>query len=234
MLVAVCDDEKKIGKLIKGKIQRYCFNRNMEWKLMLFESGEEVLAYDFDQINVLFLDVDMPGCSGMEVAKRIRERNKTMLIIFLTAYSEFVFESFKVEAFRYLIKPLKDREMTETLDAVAEKLIDSDDYFRFRFQNELFSVRYRDIIYIEGIQDKLWIYCQNQTYRWRGRMKNLDMLLNRKGFFLVHRSYIINMSKIERYNSKAVFLEGDHKVPISRYRWEAFKEEYIRFWSKVL
>lgn len=108
MLVAVCDDEKKIGKLIKRKIQRYCFEQNIEWKIMLFESGDEVLEYDFDQINVLFLDVDMPGRSGMEVAKKIREKNKTMLIIFLTAYSEFVFESFKVETFRYLIKPLND------------------------------------------------------------------------------------------------------------------------------
>lgn len=234
MLIAICDDEKKIVELLQEKIQSYCFERNLDWKIKTFETGDEVLKYDLDQINVLFLDMDMPGRSGMETAREIRSQNKTMLIIFLTAYSEFVFESFKVDAFRYLVKPLANQELKETLDAVVEKLFDSEDYLNFRFQNEIFSVKFSDIIYVEGMQDKIWIYCCDQNYRWRGRMKNLDIVLNGRGFLQIHRSYIINMNKIVKYNSRAVFLEGGYKVPISRYRLELFKEEYIKFWSKVL
>ena len=234
MRIAICDDEAQIRKLLEDKINRYCFVNDIELELQTFENGEEFLKINFNDMDVLFLDVDMPGMDGLETAKAIREKNQDMLIVFLTAYSEFVFESFKVDAFRYLVKPVPDKEMTETLDAIRDKLCAPDDNLSFQFQNEMYNIRYSDIIYIEGMRDKIWIYCKDGTYRWRGTLKNLNELLKGKGFFQVHRSYIINMDKIQKYNSQTVALEADYKVPISKYRLDDFKEEYIKYWSKVL
>lgn len=234
MRIAICDDETQIRELLKDKISRYCFTNNIELNLETFENGEELLQGNFQTFDVLFLDVDMPGMDGLETAKEIRKENRDMLIIFLTAYSEFVFESFKVDAFRYLVKPVPDQELTETLDAVREKLCAPEENLSFQFQNEMYSIRYSDIIYIEGMRDKLWIYCKDATYRWRGTLKNLNEMLQEKGFFQVHRSYIINMNKIQKYNSQTVVMESDYKVPISKYRLDAFKEEYIKYWSKIL
>lgn len=234
MRIAICDDESQICELIQDKIQKYCFEKEQRHSIQVFDSGEKVLESDLSHIDVLFLDVDMPGMNGLETAKAIRERNKDMIIVFLTAYSEFVFESFKVDAFRYLIKPLKDKELSETLDAIQEKMNESEECFNFQFQNETYSIKYSDIIYIEGMRDKIWFHCKDQTYRWRGTLKNLNRMLEDRGFFQVHRSYIINMNKIRRYSSASVFLEGDHEVPISKYRLDGFKEEYIKFWSKIL
>lgn len=236
MKIAVCDDEAPIRELLKEKIQKYYFSQNIEFSITTFESGENLLnqreGYECD---VLFLDVDMPGKNGMETAKEIRKTNKDMLIVFLTAYSEFVFESFKVDAFRYLVKPLKDQELEEVLSAVQHKLyVDDEEYLSFQFQNETYNVRYSDIIYIEGMRDKIWLYCKDDTYRWHGTLKALQELLAGRGFFQVHRSYIINMEKIQKYNSQEVILEGDCQVPISRYKLDAFKEAYIKFWSKIL
>ena len=176
----------------------------------------------------------MPGKNGMETAKEIRKQNKDMLIIFMTAYSEFVFESFKVDAFRYLVKPVREQELNETFEAVLQKFNKEEDKLNFQFQNEIYSIRYSDIIYIEGMRDKLWIYCKDETYRWRGTLRKLEDMLSDKGFFQVHRSYIINMDKIQKYNSQYVLLEGDREVPVSKYRLNEFKEEYIRYWSKIL
>lgn len=161
-----------------------------------FENGEKLLESDLNLIDVLFLDVEMPGRNGMKVAKAIREKNKEMIIVFLTAYSEFVFESFKVDAFRYLVKPVNNQELNETLDAIQQKFTETEDYLSFQFQNEMYSVKYSDIVYIEGMRDKIWIYCKGHTYRWRGTLKNMCDQLSDKGFFQVHRSYIINMNKI--------------------------------------
>lgn len=234
MKIAICDDEMEIRELLEEKIEKYCFVNNIELNLKTFESGEDFLKQDVTDFDVLFLDVDMPGIDGLETAKAVRETNRDMLIIFLTAYSEFVFESFKVDAFRYLVKPVPDNEMTETLDAIRNKLCAPEDNLSFQFQNEMYSIRYSDIIYIEGMRDKLWIYCKDNTYRWRGALKTLNVMLKDKGFFQVHRSYIINMNKIQKYNSQAVVMEGDYKVPISKYRLDDFKEEYIKYWSKIL
>ena len=65
-------------------------------------------------------------------------------------------------------------------------------------------------------------------------MKSLGERLNGKSFFQVHRSYIINMNKIKKYNSQTIMLEGGYEVPVSKYRLNEFKEEYIKFWSKIL
>ncbi len=234
MKIAICDDEDQICDLLSQKIQKYYFSTSIEFSISTFRSGDDLLKYDISRIDVLFLDVDMPGRNGMETAKEIRKQNKEMLIIFMTAYSEFVFESFKVDAFRYLVKPVKDSELMETFDAVNRKMSEEEDKLNFQFQNEMYSIRYSDIIYIEGMRDKIWIYCKDQTYRSRGTLKNLCDMLADKGFFQVHRSYIINLSKIQKYNSQYVSLEGDHEVPVSKYRLNEFKEEYIKFWSKIL
>ena len=232
--IAVCDDESQICELLQDKIQKYSFEKKRRISIQTFDSGRKVLESDLRHIDVLFLDVDMPGMNGLETAKAIREQNKDMIIVFITAYSEFVFESFKVDAFRYLIKPLKDKELSETLDAIQEKMTESEDCFNFQFQNETYSIKYSDIIYIEGMRDKIWFHCKDRTYRWRGTLKHLNRMLEDRGFFQVHRSYIINMNKIRRYSSGAVYLEEDFEVPISKYRLDAFKEEYIKFWSKIL
>ena len=92
MRIAICDDEKQICELLKERIHKYYFAKDIEFHILTFESGDQVLEHDLDQIDVLFLDVDMPGRNGMDTARAIREQNKDMLIIFLTAYSEFVFE----------------------------------------------------------------------------------------------------------------------------------------------
>ncbi len=232
--IAICDDESQICEVMRDKIQKYYFTEKVNLSIQTFSSGEKVLESNLDHIDVLFLDVDMPGIDGLKTAKTIRKKNKDMIIIFLTAYSEFVFESFKVDAFRYLIKPVKDSELAETLDAVQKKLCEPAEYLSFQFQNEMYSIKYSDIIYLEGMRDKIWIHCKDKTYRWRGAIKNLNEMLKDKGFFQVHRSYIINMNKIRRYNSGKVFLEDNREVPISKYRQNAFKEEYIKLWSRVL
>lgn len=234
MNIAICDDEKQICELLKDKIQKFYFEKSIEFKIQTYASGNDFVNGDFNKTDVVFLDMDMPGKNGMETAKEIRKNNKEMLIIFLTAYSEFVFESFKVDALRYLVKPVKKHELEETLVAIEQKLCEPEECFSFKFQNEIYSIKYTDIIYIEGMKNKIWIHCKGESYRWRGKMKEISELLKEKGFFYIHQSYIINMNKIIKYNWQMVYLEGGYEIPISRYRLDDFKKEYVKLWSKIL
>ncbi len=234
MRVAICDDEKTIADILEDKLEDYFFSKKEECEIRKFNSGNDLLQTDLSWIELLFLDVDMPGLSGLETATEIRKINKSMKIVFLTAYSEFVFESFKVDAFRYLLKPLKEKELEETLDTLTQESNDSQNYLCFQFNSENFNINIKDIIYIEGIRDKIWIFCEGGNYRWKGTLKDMMGMLEGKGIFQVHRSYLVNMDKIKSYSSKSVLLENDYEVPISKYRLDAFKEEYIRHWSKIL
>ena len=90
--IAICDDESQICEVMRDKLQKYYSGEHINLSIQTFRSGKKVLESDLDQIDVLFLDVDMPEINGLKTAGEIRKRNKDMIIIFLTACSEFVFE----------------------------------------------------------------------------------------------------------------------------------------------
>lgn len=234
MRIAICDDEKKICLFMKEIINRFYFDRDEETYISCFEGGEQLLQANLSDIDLLFLDIEMPGYNGLDVAKIIRKENQSVIIVFVTAYDEFVFESFKVKAYRYLLKPLKEEELIETLQSVQQELYSSENELSISFQNNNYRIRIPDITYVEGMKGKIWIYCKSDTYRYRGALKDIDEMLKGKGFFQIHQSYIINMNKIVRYDKTEIVLEGGYKVPVSRYKWKGFQEEYARYWSKVL
>lgn len=234
MRIAICDDEKKICLFMKETINRFYFDRDEEIHISCFEGGEQLLQAKLSDIDILFLDIEMPGYNGLDIAKMIRKENQSMFIVFVTAYDEFVFESFKVKAYRYLLKPLKEKALIETLQSIQQELYNSENELSISFQNKKYQIRIPDIIYVEGMKGKIWIYCKSNTYRYRGALKDIDEMLKSKGFFQTHQSYIINMSKVVRYDKTEIVLEGDYKVPVSRYKWKGFQEEYARYWSKIL
>ncbi len=234
MRIALCDDDNRIMDILEEKLTKYYQEKNIDFEINRFLGGKELLAYNLNEIDLLFLDMEMPGMNGVEVATEIRKENRNLTIIFVTAFEKFVFESFKVNAFRYLLKPLDDEKLREALDSLNTKSNKKDDCLCFQFQNENFCVNYDDIIFIEIMRDKIWIHCHGKTYRWRGTLKQITEKLIKKGFFQVHRSYLVNMSKIKSYTSNTVVLEDNCNVPISKYRLDAFKEEYIKHWSMVL
>ena len=148
MKIALCDDDNRIMDILEDKLKKYSEEHNIEFNIKRFLGGEELLKYDLNEIDLLFLDMEMPGLNGVEVATEIRKTNRSMAIIFVTAFEKFVFESFKVNAFRYLLKPLDDNKFTEALDALISQSNNDDNYLCFSFQNENYRIAYNNIIYI--------------------------------------------------------------------------------------
>ena len=110
MQIAVCDDEKEIRDMFAEKITRL----HPAAGLSLYQSGEELLLSD-KAPDILLLDIHMPGKNGMETAKALRRKNKKVIIIFVTALDDFVFQAFDVGAFHYLVKPFDDKKFAEVL-----------------------------------------------------------------------------------------------------------------------
>lgn len=230
--IAICDDEQQIRKLLEKKILDYAMQNDMDYRIQVYENGKELIDRFDEQTDILFLDIEMPQMNGMEAAAQLRKQYKQVKIIFLSAFREYVFESFKVQAFRYLLKPLRDEEFKEVMDELVGKAGDRE-RLEYTFGNENISISYQDIIYIEGMRGKIFIHTTRGTFRWRGALSVLyeEQALQEHQLFLIHRSYVINMNKILRYSSQEVILEGDHKVPISKYRINDFKAEYIRLFG---
>lgn len=232
--IAICDDNEKICDYLEHKLLGYSIRNNLECSIDKFHNGQDLLDGLSRQTDLLFLDIEMEGINGMDTAKQLRRTNKNVLIVFLTAYDQFVFESFKVSAFQYLLKPLKDEDFTETMDAVCSQLFQPEDVFTFHFQNQIYSVRYHDILYIEVMRGKLFLYCDDQTYRYSGTLDEIESILADHDFYRIHRSYLINIGRIQSYDNNKIIMANGDEIPISKYRRNAFKESYISYWSKII
>lgn len=115
--IAICDDEKTLCEILRQKIESYCKNLGIICQITDFESGERLLALPTEELpDILFLDIQMPGKNGMQTARELRCKNSDMILIFVTALSEYVYEAFDVNAFHYLVKPFDNEKLHEVLD----------------------------------------------------------------------------------------------------------------------
>ena len=110
MRIAICDDEKNIRELIGNKVAK----QYPEADIVFFQSGEELLLSD-KHIDILFLDIQMSGRNGMETARELRKKDKSVILIFVTAVEEYVFQAFDVGAFNYIVKPIDDTKFVDVL-----------------------------------------------------------------------------------------------------------------------
>ena len=110
MRIAICDDEKSVGQILEEKVKKLLPDAVVETYL----SGDALISSGCKP-DILFLDIQMPGKDGMEIARIVRRNNKDMILIFVTAVEEYVFQAFDVGAFHYLVKPFLDDKFEEVV-----------------------------------------------------------------------------------------------------------------------
>ena len=114
--IMVCDDDRALQEILRRKIEKMCREAEVSCRIVGCDSGEEILDLRGEQApDILFLDIQMPGKSGMEIAEELRKRHRDTILIFVTALSEYVYEAFDVGAFHYLVKPFSDDKLKEVL-----------------------------------------------------------------------------------------------------------------------
>ena len=110
MRIAICDDEKSVGQILEEKVKKLLPDAVVETYL----SGDALISSGCKP-DILFLDIQMPGKDGMEIARIVRRNNKDMILIFVTAVEEYVFQAFDVGVFHYLVKPFLDDKFEEVV-----------------------------------------------------------------------------------------------------------------------
>ena len=120
MRIAVCDDEKESRELLGSKAGKMY----PDAEILLYGSGDELLAANAPDVDILFLDIQMTGQDGMETARELRRSDRDVILIFVTALEEYVFQAFDVGAFHYLVKPIGDEKFEEVLRKAVMQLAD--------------------------------------------------------------------------------------------------------------
>ena len=232
MRIAICDDEKNIRELVGDKVVK----QYPEAEIVFFSSGEELLLSDL-HIDILFLDIQMSGRNGMETARELRKKDKEVILIFVTAVEEYVFQAFDVGAFHYIVKPIDDTKFTDVLyRAVNEWKIKSNNgrgnepeerYLMINSGGVHTKVVFDDIVYAEVFNRKIVIHKLNDTIEYYGKMSDLEALAG-DSFFRPHRAYLINFKYVEKYDASTVHLEKG-SVLMAKQNYPEFVKRYMKY-----
>lgn len=232
MKIAICDDEIQFKKDICFLLEKWARERNRELHIYQFDNGDDLLsAQQKECMDLIILDVVMPLVNGIDVARELRSLNQMVPIIFLTSSKEFAVESYEVKAFYYLMKPVMEKKFFSVLDDFVKKMEKPKDFFMARTICGFCKIYVSEVEYLEAQNKQVLIYLID------GKVLEVKELFSKceevfsidKGFFKCHRSYIVNMNRVEQFTKVQVFISNGAVVPISRNRYAAFKEVYFDY-----
>lgn len=231
--IAICDDESRIADQIQKLASDFFREKHMEISLARFSKAEELLAYD-GEIDILFLDIQMEGMDGMEAAGKLRGQNFKGVIIFITVLRELVFQSFEVQAYDYLVKPIEREQFVKTMERLLVYLKnDNEGKLLVQKGYERRIISFDEIVYAEIIDKKVYLHlASSDVVDFYDRIENLEERLDSR-FFRCHRSYLINLKYLKSYKNNTAYLEDGHEIPVSRLRGKAFSEvvlQYMKEW----
>lgn len=225
MRIAVCDDEK----IFRDQTISCIKSHDNDYRIYEYKSGQELLCTKED-FDIIFLDIEMPGMDGMSVAKELRSNGVESIIIFLTSHTELVYDSFKVEAFRFLNKPVNQLALKEAIDDAAVKIL-STEKLVINQKGKLHNVNLKDIVYLEAFGDGTYIYDKSgNVYEALVQLKEWEQRLKEKNFFKIHKSYIVSLMYVKNLEDGKLELNYSNTVlTVSRRNLKSFRDAYMEF-----
>lgn len=234
--VIVIDDEPYSRDELKHLLSKYPFIDVIDEA----ESGEvglaKVIAHSPD---VLFLDIEMQDLSGIELAKQLQSLRKEPRIVFATAYPDYAAKAFRYDAVDYLLKPFSEDELDETVQRLHQLMLSDPKEKKepptgklaVELDEKIFYLDPAKIDYCTSIERGTLIYTSSQTYKSRLSLKELEKKLSVYLFFRTHKSYLVNLARIEHLapwfnGAYQLKLEGQkEEIPVSRNYVKALREK---------
>lgn len=231
--IAICDDEKYMSDKIKMLVSDFFCWKNMDIVISQFSNGKELLKYD-KTIDILFLDIQMKDMDGMETARKLRSRKFKGVLIFITVLKEMVFQSFEVQAFDYLVKPIEASHFEKTMVRLLDSMKNaSESSLLVQKGYESSIILFDEIVFCEIIDRKVYLHlASSEVIDFYERIENLETRLDSR-FFRCHRSFLINLKYLKSYKNGTAYMEGGTEIPVSRLRSKEFSNvilQYMKEW----
>ncbi|WP_192929699.1 LytR/AlgR family response regulator transcription factor [Alkaliphilus serpentinus] len=219
--IGISDDSRIQVEFIKDCIEK--MNLSYEIDFVLSFTGKELL--DSSKIfDIVFLDIEMGDVNGIEVGKEIHKKSPNAIIIFITGYKQYALEAFEINSFQYCIKPVSITKVEGLVNKAIIRLNEKKAYedkinsLTIKNRDEITTISYDDIYYIEKCWKKVKVHCKNDTYEMYCSIKELIKKIDKNIFHLCHQGFIVNISKVKCIKGNEIFFKEkfNSTIPISR------------------
>ena len=218
--VAICEDNRNDAEYIQNIIKKWNEQRQCELFVEHFMSAEIFLfRYAEDKAwDILLLDIEMQEMNGVNLAKKIREVDETVQIVFVTGFPDFVGEGYEVAALHYLMKPVHKEKLYTVLDRAVKAIHYKETAERtivLPTEEGLRRIAVQEIIYAESFAHNVRVTTQSENFMVRMSISRLEEMLGEE-YVRCHRSYLVGVKYIARLSKTEVVLDSGKTLPMSR------------------
>ena len=227
--IAVCDNREEDRSFARESVLQWAEKRGFDVDVQEFPSGDAFLFhYTEDRAwDILLLDVEMPGCSGVDLAKQVRKDSQLLQIVFLTGYSDYLAEGYDVSALHYLLKPIHREKLWAVLDRAVEHLARAVHSLLLELPEELVRVPLYEVEYMEVRGNYVTVHTAAVAYRAKKTLSAMEQELDDR-FFRIGRSYILNLGKVRKVTKREVQLFSGSRLPLPRGMYEPLNRAIIQ------
>ena len=217
--ILICDDQLEHLDILERHIRNYFNTTNIDYICKKAVSGKEAIEkskqYVFD---IAFLDIEMPDIKGIEISKQIKTINESVLIVFVTSYSNYRKEAFDQFAFNYIDKPIESDKFYRVINKALIKVNEEKFWnvntkvYTTTIKGGMVNIKYYDILYFEKKVNNIYIITIDNIYKIRKSFIKLEQEINMDYFVRCHKGFIINKSRIEYNAGNNIILHGTKNI----------------------
>ena len=238
MNIVICDDSKSDALAAKEIIKQTLHKLHIKAEFDYYTNASDIerkLIIKKEPLDILVLDIDMPGISGLELAEKLRAENLNLIIIFLSAHEEFVFKAIEFQPFRYIRKIKLESEMPVAIRSAIRVLkINSDKQLAFHTDDGEIKVMISDIMYFETETRKAAIHLKNGIkFLVSKTILQIQELISKDSFIMIHRSCVINADYVKKISNSIIMLDNEEKLLVSRTRYKSVKQQLLNVWGEI-
>lgn len=228
--IAICDDDLVFATKIESILFNISKNQLIDMSVEVYSDGIELWEdiKNGHNFEILYLDIEMVKLNGIDVAKRIRQTDSEVIIIYISSYETYFIELFEVEPFRFIKKPVDTGIFECYFQKAYERIVQNDAYFEYKFKKVPHKVQTKNIIFFESSGRVITIRTKDSAGKFYGKLNLLEKQLEngKIPFLRIHQSYLVNYRFIKEITfSKVVLLDGT-ELQISEERQKMIRAKF--------
>ncbi|MDO4397733.1 MAG: LytTR family DNA-binding domain-containing protein [Oscillospiraceae bacterium] len=229
--VAICDDERTVGEEVGSLCRDILSEAKVEHEISLFSSAEELekkLNEENCPFELLILDIQMNGMTGIELARRLRQKGNRISVIFVTACGEYLPEGYDVQPIHFLLKPIK-RDALERAVLTDLRLNHFPKAAVLHIGSKTLNLTVSEILYIESLNHSVIIHRKSGSDSYYASLSEVEKALPSGIFSRCHKSYLVNLEYVQEIERTELTLQNGSKLPVGRAYYKDFSKQFIRF-----
>ncbi len=234
--IAICDDEKEAVLQHEDIVKRSLKSCGIGYEIAAYTRSSNLLsdiADDHFFFDLILLDIEMPGVTGMELTGQIKPHLPNVKIIFITSHIEYAVDAFELSVFRYVPKSeLADRLVSAVTDAARLIELEAGKEYRIQGAGRMEKIPYKDIFYIRRDGGKNAVICsQSGISKVRKSLQQVYEELQTPEFLFIDRGCIVNIIQIMKISGDMAYLKNGEALPVSRSHLQEVKRQINQFWG---